>query len=556
MNNMNYYSYTILKYKHQHPDANQREIAKNCNLSLGMVNKVLQENKQFSFIQKTRKAIILAAGIGQRLLPLNHIHKAFLEIEDEYLIERLIKQLKEAGIDDISLVLGYQKEKFDYLIDCYGVSVYINRQYRQKSTMHSLSYAVHQIDNSFILPCDIYFKENPFFDYDYQSFYAFQNIETSSAYFGINKKKEIIKQADGYVDCGGFCFIASQDSQCFKEKILKLKDSELYYEEALFDKQKMYVIPKFFNGIVEINTFKDIARLDKHSKNLNHPALNCLRELFSIELDEIESLQLLKEGMTNDSFIFQVKGKRYIMRIPGCGSEQLIVRKQEKEVYDKVKDYGIAEPLVYFNAETGYKVTEFIEGCHNLDPYNLDECRQAMIHLRRFHDLKLRVEQEFNLFNKLEMYQQLNKNPSKYSDYQEVKDAIYQLKTVIENADKNWTLCHIDPVCDNFLVTDHNIYLIDFEYSAMQDSDLDLVMFAAYAFYNKQQLDQLVELYYGYLPSKRQMKKIYAYVAIVGLLWSNWCEYKESLGQEFGEYGYKQYRYAKDFYHIVKEMDN
>lgn len=62
----------------------------------------------------------------------------------------------------------------------------------------------------------------------------------------------------------------------------------------------------------------------------------------------------------------------------------------------------------------------------------------------------------------------------------------------------------------------------------------------------------LILIPYGQCPKERRLK-IYCYIAACGLLWSNWCEYKRNLGVEFGEYSLKQYRYAKDFYRIVKE---
>ena len=57
----------------------------------------------------------------------------------------------------------------------------------------------------------------------------------------------------------------------------------------------------------------------------------------------------------------------------------------------------------------------------------------------------------------------------------------------------------------------------------------------------------------GGVPKNTKIK-IYAYIACCGLLWSNWCEYKLDFGVEFGEYSLKQYRYAKDYYKIVKEL--
>ena len=87
----------------------------------------------------------------------------------------------------------------------------------------------------------------------------------------------------------------------------------------------------------------------------------------------------------------------------------------------------------------------------------------------------------------------------------------------------------------------------------MQDTDVDLAMNCIYALYNREQVDKLIDAYYVEGCKKETRIKIYCYIAICGLLWSNWCEYKRSLGVEFGEYALRQYRYAKDYYEIVKQ---
>ena len=78
-------------------------------------------------------------------------------------------------------------------------------------------------------------------------------------------------------------------------------------------------------------------------------------------------------------------------------------------------------------------------------------------------------------------------------------------------------------------------------------------MFGIYSLYNREQMDQLIDLYFDGKCSKEIRIKIYCYIAVCGLLWSNWCEYKRNLGVEFGEYSLRQYRYAKDYYRIVQE---
>ena len=127
------------------------------------------------------------------------------------------------------------------------------------------------------------------------------------------------------------------------------------------------------------------------------------------------------------------------------------------------------------------------------------------------------------------------------------------LKSYIDAHIAEKVLTHIDAVPDNFLFVDDRIYLIDWEYSGMQDPHVDIAMFAIYALYEKEQIDQLIDAYFTEGCPEIIRTKIYCYIAVCGLLWSNWCEYKRNLGVEFGEYSLRQYRYAKDYYRIVQE---
>ncbi|HFR3426726.1 TPA: phosphotransferase family protein, partial [Streptococcus suis] len=117
--------------------------------------------------------------------------------------------------------------------------------------------------------------------------------------------------------------------------------------------------------------------------------------------------------------------------------------------------------------------------------------------------------------------------------------------------------CHIDANPDNFLIFEKNnqteVRLIDWEYAGMQDPDLDIAMFAIYSQYNREQIDFLIGAYFEEGCEERIRMKIYAYVATAGLLWSNWCEYKQQLGVEFGDYAQSQYDYAKEYSFIVSE---
>ena len=133
---------------------------------------------------------------------------------------------------------------------------------------------------------------------------------------------------------------------------------------------------------------------------------------------------------------------------------------------------------------------------------------------------------------------------------------MYELKAYIDEQPKQIGLTHIDAVCDNFLLTDKRIYLIDWEYAGMQDVHIDIAMFAIYAMYDRQQVEKLIDYYFIEPPEKKTRIKIYCYIAVCGFLWSNWCEYKRSCGVEFGEYSLRQYRFAKEYYRLVQKELN
>lgn len=279
--------------------------------------------------------------------------------------------------------------------------------------------------------------------------------------------------------------------------------------------------------------------------------LEVIQSVFNIKNNDIE-LTPLKQGMTNDSFIFSINNERYIIRVPGVNTEKIINRHQEFEVYQAIKDEAFVEPVVYIDRDKGYKISKFIENSHTVNPKDWNEITACLKRLKDFHSQSHRVEHYFDVFEHINYYESLMPNDSKYEDYKETKKNIESLEPIIENLVKDWTLCHIDAVCDNFLVTENqDVYLIDFEYAAMQDPDLDVAMFIVYSLFNRQEIDRIIDIYFENQVTPLKRYKIYSYIAIVGLLWSNWCEAKQDTELLNSSYAQQQYNYAKTFYQIV-----
>ena len=140
--------FKFLSFLLDHPqeDFTQRELAEELGLSLGKVNSLFKEMKEAQFLDqeghlselgkkalepfRVQNAVIMAAGMSSRFAPLSYeIPKGLLKVKGQRLIEREIEQLQEAGIEDITVIVGYMQEKMFYLAEKYGVKIVVNNDY-------------------------------------------------------------------------------------------------------------------------------------------------------------------------------------------------------------------------------------------------------------------------------------------------------------------------------------------------------------------------------------------------------------------------------------------
>ncbi len=563
---------------------NQRSLAEISGYSVGTVNKAIKKLSDEGLLDadmkltnsaekilkeyKPKNAIILAAGFGMRMVPINlSSPKALLEIKGECLIERTIRQLHEADIEDITVVVGFMKEAFEYLIDDYDVKLVVNNEYNIKNNLSSLNLVRDRIDNTYIIPSDVWFSENPFRKNELYSWYMVSDKMCEESTIRINRKGELVSipaQESGNRMIG-LSYLSGEEANVLKENLSRYSMMEEYddsfWEDALLEGNRMIVLSKEVEDdkAVEINTYEQLREFDSSSNHLKSDAIDIIMHVFKCKNDEIKNIEILKKGMTNRSFLFTVNEGKFIMRIPGEGTEKLINRQNEAAVYKAIQGYGICDDPVYFNPENGYKITRFLNEVRNCDAFDEEDLQKCMKKLRDFHNLKIKVNHEFDIFGQIEFYETLwGGTPSVYRDYSTTKEHILELKEYIDSLSIEKSLTHIDAVCDNFLFYKdgdaEKLQLTDLEYSGMQDPHVDIAMFCIYSLYSKEQVDHLIDIYFEGKCDKETRTKIYCYIASSGLLWSNWCEFKRKFGVEFGEYSLRQYRFAKDFYKYAKEM--
>ncbi len=554
----------------------QRELAEESGYSLGVVNRCLRSLTETGYVRadgtltqngqallaenRPQRAVILAAGFGMRMVPINtETPKGLLQVHGERLIDRLIRQLHQALIRDIRVVVGFLKEQYEYLIDEFGVELVVNPDYARKNNLHSVDRVRSALSDCYVVPCDLYCTENPFRTHEFYSWYMVSEAPAPDSTVRVNRKQALIPVSENGNRMIGICYLTADDGRKVSEKVHALcLDSRMdgaFWEEALYAEGKMLpaarVVPE--GQVVEINTYEQLRELDGDSDQLQNDAIGTICRVFDASPRDITHITVLKKGMTNRSFLFTCRGKQYIMRIPGEGTDRLIDRRQEAAVYGAIRDLSLCDDVYYIDPANGYKITAFLENARVCDPENPSDVRRCMAFLRKFHERRLHVGHSFDIFGQIEFYEQLWKgNPSVYADYRRTKEQILSLRPYIEAHAGEKVLTHIDAVPDNFLLTGDDIRLIDWEYAGEQDPHVDIAMFAIYALYDRTQIDALIDAYFPEGCPGETRLKIYCYVAACGLLWSNWCEYKRQLGVEFGEYSLRQYRYAKDFYRIFR----
>ena len=562
------------------PAASQRTLARETGYSLGLVNRALQELSRDGYLEEgrpssralqlaqraaPRRAVILAAGPGIHMVPINaETPKALLRVHGEVLIERLIRQLHEAGVEEIHVVVGYLKEQLEYLTEDFGVKLLVAPDYASKNNLHSLRRAADYLEDAYILPCDLWFAENPFRRTELYSWYMVTDRPDPRSALRVRRRHELrlaAEDEDGNTTVG-VCYLTAEDAGPLRTRLdalcrLPRHDGD-FWEAALPVGRRIPIAARVVpaESVAEINTYEQLREIDSSAEQLHTKAIDVICGALSAAPDEITQIRVLKKGMTNRSFLFRCRGRRYIMRIPGEGTQQLINRREEADVYTALAGRGISDDVLYMNPENGYKISAFLENARGCDPFCEQDVRRCMTHLRAFHEQKLTVGHTFDLFGRIDFYRSLwNGAPSAYRDYEETYAHVQSLRPFLQAHALPPVLSHIDAVYDNFLFIPgdggETLRLIDWEYAGMHDPHIDIAMFCIYAFYDREQVDRLIDLYFPEGCADAVRVKIYGYIAACGLLWSNWCEYKRMLGVEFGEYSLRQYQYAKEYYQIV-----
>lgn len=575
----------ILRSLFEQKISSQRELSKVTNFSLGKVNTLLNDcinlgyvneftitQKGIDFLEdyKVDNAIIMAAGFGSRFVPYTYdTPKGLMEVHGERMVERLIKQLQEAGIQTIYVAVGYLEEKFEYLVDKFGVELIRNPDFNRYNNISTIYHAQDVMRNTVIMPSDIYITQNIFHKYEFRSWYATTRFEGYTDEWTVSTgQNQLITEIEiGGTDALGLygpTFFDEKTSEQLIEAVnqdIKIAGKEQYYwENSWLDRlNKIHIHSNEFgpDTIYEFECIEELRVFDtSYITETNNEMIKIICEVFNISSNEITDIKSMKKGMTNDSFIFTVDKKTYVFRAPGKGTDKLINRRQEAEVYKAIAPLKLSDKIYYINPDNGYKISRYYDNCESIDEHDIPKAFEI---LRKLHNSNIKVDHSFDLEERINHYMQLCKDSNAifFDDIVEVRALIDQELSYLKSLSRPKVLCHIDPVEVNFVkLYDGSLRLLDWEYAGMADPILDIAMHSIYSGHQETRILELLELYLQRKPTEQECKVLFMYVSLSGFLWALWSQFKQASGESFGAYALEQYQYAQKYAHLALSMED
>ena len=576
---LNVYEFKVLRALERGKYTSQRQLAQAAGVSLGTANKALKSLEQAKLVKnaaltaagkkeleayRVHRAVILAAGAGGRLAPLSYERpKAMFEVNGEILIERLIRQLNEAGIDDITVVVGYRKDEFFYLGQKFGVKLVVNAEYAETNSTHSLYLAREALVNAYVCASDQYFPENPFASFEFAPYLSVTPLAgpTTEQVLAASAKGRLTKIADsargGLFPQGPAYFDAQAATTLagiLEREVSVPETRDRHWENIVTAHLSDLALDAKENAegaLFEFNDVNDLCQFDADfMRNVDSDILDNICATLDCTRDEITDVETAKAGLTNLSVLFSVRGVKYVYRHPGPGTNAIINREAETFSLNVAKRLGLDETFVFEDPQEGWKISRFIEGCIPFDYRNDAHVARALQIGRTLHESGEVSPWSFDNWDEAVNIIGILKD-AEYplpSDFEELFATIEELAQYVKAESGRPVLCHNDFYGPNFLVRGDEMQLIDWEYSAMGDYASDIGNFIAQGSgYTVEESIACLDKYFGRTPTAAEVRHCMAMTALVGYYWYVWAIFKGMQGNPVGEWLYLWYQSARQF---------
>lgn len=518
---------------------------------------------------KVRNAVVMAAGMSTRFAPISYEKpKGLLTVGGEVLIERTIRQLQEVGITEITVVLGYMMEQFLYLEDMFGVKIRINPEYSSRNTNSTLKLVEDLLDNTYICYADNYYARNIFEPYAYHAYYssAYHEGPTQEWALTVDERDRITQVTPGLGDSWvmwGPVYFDRQFSRDFVPILNRVYDDpetppklwEAIYADHVTEVDMR--IRRYEAGVIfEFDSLEELKAFDENFMvNVDSSILDNICTTLNVARSDLGEFSPMTDGLSNLSFSFTAQGKKYVYRHPGAFTVGINDRVAEAQAEKVAQDLGLDKSYIYLNPEKGWKISHFIDVSEPFDYHNPIHVARSLDSIRRLHHSGRNIEASFDLYDEgLKITDRLmsigvgGATPRfDFPDFYLLKDRAARLKELTDSDQVGKVLCHNDFYEPNILITDKDIYLIDWEFSGMNDYASDLGTLICCSDYTYEEALDVLAVYFGRTPTDAEIKHCVAHISLSGYYWWIWALNKDVCGEPVGEWTHLWYRFAKEY---------
>lgn len=235
---------------------------------------------------------------------------------------------------------------------------------------------------------------------------------------------------------------------------------------------------------------------------------------------EIRSSQIIENGFCNENYNIN---DAFVLRIPKDNADETLNYKHENIVYKTIVPLKISEKVVYFDENTGIKISKFV---HNARQYKTTPTNEQITYLaktlKKLHSSKLKVPFGYQMFYRLSIYKK-SLFEDEYIDTKIEKQIIKDVQKIF--AKDEMVLCHNDLVQNNLLFKFNGLTLIDREYSGMNNFYFDLASFISENNLNDEQKEFFLSKYFGAKLNDLKRKKVNIFINFLDLLFYYWGLY-------------------------------
>ena len=407
----------------------------------------------------------------------------------EALVERQIRQLRAAGVERITVVVGYEKERFFYLRDKLGVDLIVSTCWADEGSMASLALARDTLaDGGFVCAADHWFEENPFAGFEPDGrpvrMVRWQDDATREFVVTWDESSQVLRNMRNGA-ASGVCMVgAAYFTSNFTRKLMNLWNAEkgwvcsktLFWEQFWgrhADELPLYAVSAP-EGYREFDSLGDFGA-DGVLHNMDQAAVANICRLLDCEPEEVSEVRPLNAGLTNVSFSFVVRGERYVYRHPGASSSALVDRDAEVVAQRVASELGIDYSVIDISPQ-GWKLSRFVPSERKFDYGDPGDLAAGVAQIRRFHECGASCSHATDLLHDGDglLVPASTSKGDLAARLREIRTKVERVWHHVELDGWLKVLCHNDTYAVNWIVGPQGPCLIDWEYAGMDDPMADL----------------------------------------------------------------------------------